>query len=74
VLSQILSERIAIVLTPELNQHSQRKTAAPEFEPEVLKGAFGERHTVPRTLYFKYCITHSVCRQVAAHNFVVPGF
>jgi len=60
MIGEVFAERVAVVLLPELGEDRESKAAAPELEPKVFEDVLGEGHAVPRTLYFTYCITHSV--------------
>ena len=74
-LGEILPERISVVLLPQLRKHGKGETAAAELKSKIFEGVFSYGHcgssrllflgfAVSRTLYFAYCMTTSVRRQV----------
>jgi hypothetical protein len=69
-LGQLFAERVAVVFLPELGQDGQGEAAAAELKAKIFERVVSCCHcscpytAVPHTLYFIYCMTTSVRRQV----------
>src|SRR6185503_15629517 len=76
-LSQVLAERVAVVLLPKLCQDGKREAAPAELESEIFKRTFSYGHArsseslCQLVLCSIHCTSHTVCQLVCGVKYIL---